>query len=253
MEYKMVKRVNVRYIAEVGMFIGIILLMELTGLNKIPIVPGLNMTLSMIPIAVGAMLLGPLAGTILGFVYGVTSLFNAITGQGGLTHAFFQYSWFLTIILCVVARTLVGLATGWLFRIFQRLDKKRIWCYFAGGLLAPMLNTISFMGFLVLFFYNTAEVQQKAADLGAKNVLMFIILFVGFNALIEWGAGLVVGGSVAKGVAAALKRYEPIPLFKEVKVPVEKPDETELPAKIEADETAEAQEEPEPTDEPKEK
>ena len=81
-------KAKTRYIAQLGLFIGIILLMELTGLTKIPIGPGLNMTFSMIPIAVGAMLLGPLAGTILGGVYGLTSLYNAITGTGGMTFMF---------------------------------------------------------------------------------------------------------------------------------------------------------------------
>ena len=217
MEQQVNKQVNVRYIAELGMFIGIILLMELTGLNKIPLGPGLNMTFSMVPIAVGAMLLGPLAGTILGAVYGLTSLYNAITGAGGMTHAFFQLNPFMTVLLCVGTRTLVGLAVGWLFRLLRKLDRHRIWCYFAGGLSAPLLNTLLFMGFIVLFFYRTETVQKIVADKGAANPLMFVILLVGVQGLIEAATGLVIGGGVAKGVAAALKRDKPLPFFKTVK------------------------------------
>ena len=78
MEKQVKRQVNVRYITEAGLFIGIILLMQLTGLNYVQIIPGLNMAVfALIPIAVGAMLLGPLGGTILGFVYGMTSLYNA--------------------------------------------------------------------------------------------------------------------------------------------------------------------------------
>lgn len=220
MEKQVKKQVNARYITEAGLFIGIILLMQLTGLNSVQIIPGLNMAVfALIPIAVGAMLLGPLGGTILGFVYGMTSLYNALTGRGGILTLIYQDNkGFLTVLLlvllCVGVRTLVGFATGWLFRLFQTFDKKRIWSYFAGGLLLPLLNTILFMCLLVLFFYGTARVQEKAAGLGADNWLMFIILFAGFNAPIEWAAGLIVGGSVTKGVAHALKRYEPIPFFK---------------------------------------
>jgi hypothetical protein len=43
-----------------------------------------------------------------------------------------------------------------------------------------------------------------------------VLLTVGFQGLIEWATGLLIGGSVAKGVAVALKRYEPIPFFKPV-------------------------------------
>jgi len=81
------KRVNTRYITELGLFIGVILLMKLTGLSSIPVGP-LVMTFTMIPIAVGAMLLGPLAGTILGAFYGLLSLYDAITGKSMMTAAF---------------------------------------------------------------------------------------------------------------------------------------------------------------------
>jgi uncharacterized membrane protein len=207
------KRVNTRYITELGLFIGVILLMKLTGLSSIPVGP-LVMTFTMIPIAVGAMLLGPLAGTILGTFYGFLSLYDAITGKSLMTAAFFAVSPVLTVLLCIGTRALVGYLTGLLFRVFQKLDRHRIWSYFAGGLLAPMLNTILFMGFIVLFFYHTEFVQNLAANKGAVNPLMFVVLVVGVQGLIEWATGLVIGGAVAKGVAVALKRYEPIPFFK---------------------------------------
>ena len=207
------KRVNTRYITELGLFIGVILLMKLTGLSSIPVGP-LVMTFTMIPIAVGTMLLGPLAGTILGAFYGLLSLYDAITGKSLMTAAFFAVSPFMTVLLCIGTRALVGYLTGLLFRVFQKLDRHRIWSYFAGGLLAPMLNTILFMGFIVLFFYQTEFVQNLAAKKGAVNPLMFVVLVVGVQGLIEWATGLVIGGAVAKGVALALKRYEPIPFFK---------------------------------------
>lgn len=274
------KQINTRYITELGLFIGVILLMKLTGLSSIPVGP-LVMTFTMIPIAVGAMLLGPLAGTILGLFYGLLSLYDAITGKSLMTGLFFQYSPFLTVLLCVGTRTLVGYLTGLLFHLFQKLDRRRIWSYFAGGLLAPMLNTFFFMGFIVLAFYRTDYIQSRVfaltkgvpaplviedplhgvyeairqwipalkesirihnASLGSKGPLLFVLLTVGFQGLIEWATGLLIGGSVAKGVAVALKRYEPIPFFKparpkteavegpkaETELP-EEPKETELP------------------------
>ena len=123
-----------------------------------------------------------------------------------MTGFFFQTSPVHTFILCVVTRTLVGFLTGVLFLVLKKIDRKRIWCYFAGGLLAPMMNTIFFMGYIVLFFYQTEFVQNLASTKGAVNPLMFVILVVGVQGLIEWATGLVIGGSVAKGVAAALKR-----------------------------------------------
>lgn len=196
---------DARTIAQYAIFIAIILVMRITHLTSIPVGP-LVMTLAMIPIAIGAMLLGPLGGAILGTVYGFTSLYDAMTGASAMTGVFFQLSPLLTIILCVVIRGFVGAATGWLFQLFKKLDRHRIWCYFAGGLAAPMLNTILFMGYIVLFFYQSDFVQKTVAKLGAANPLMFVILLVGVQGLVEWLTGCIVGGGVTKAVAHALKR-----------------------------------------------
>ena len=196
---------DARTIAQYAIFIAIILVMRITHLTSIPVGP-LVMTLAMIPIAIGAMLLGPLGGAILGTVYGFTSLYDAMTGASLMTGVFFQLSPILTIILCVVIRGFVGAATGWLFLLFKKLDPHRIWCYFAGGLAAPMLNTILFMGYIVLVFYQTEYIQGKVVEKGAANPLRFIILMVGVQGLVEWISGCIVAGGVTKAVAHALKR-----------------------------------------------
>ena len=190
---------------ELAIFIAIIIVMKLTGLSSVPVGP-LVMTFTMVPIAIGAMLLGPAEGAVLGFVYGITSLYDAITGASAMTGFFFQLSPVHTVILCVVTRTLVGLLTGLIFKALKKIEKKKIVCYYVGGLMAPMLNTILFMGYIVLVFYKSEFVQNLVSNLGAVNPLMFVILLVGVQGLIEWVTGCVVGGTVAKGVAHALKR-----------------------------------------------
>ncbi len=201
----MAKKFSARTIAELALFIAIILVMKLTGLSSIPVGP-LNMTLTMIPIAIGAMLLGPVAGGVLGMVYGFTSLYDAITGASVMTGIFFQISPVHTVILCVVLRILVGFLTGWLFQVFHKIDHRHIWCYFAGGLAAPVINTILFMGYIVLVFYRTDFIQQRVSALGASGPLMFIILTVGIQGLVEAVSGAIIGGGVAKSVAHALKK-----------------------------------------------
>ena len=199
------KMFSTRYLSEVALFVGIILVMKITGLSSIPVGP-LVMTFTMIPIAIGSMLLGPLAGTILGAIFGLTSLYDAVTGKSAMTHFFFQESPFLTILLCVGTRALVGAATGWLFRLFSKADRKHTWSYFAGGLLAPVLNTLFFMGFIVLVFYRSEFVQNLVSKLGASGPITFIVLLVGVQGLVEAATGLIIGGAIAKGVAHALKR-----------------------------------------------
>ena len=198
-------KINLRKMTELAIFITIILVMKITGLSSIPVGP-LVMTFTMVPIAIGAMLLGPVEGAVLGFVYGLTSLSDAITGASAMTGFFFQISPIHTILLTVGMRTLVGLFTGLIFKALKKIDSKKIWCYYVGGLLAPMLNTILFMGYIVLFFYKTEFVQNLVTKLGAINPIMFVVLLVGMQGMIEWFTGCIVGGTVAKAVAHAVKR-----------------------------------------------
>ena len=196
---------NTRRMAKLALFIAIIFVMRITGLTRIPIGP-LYMTLSMIPIAIGAMLIGPAGGAVLGLVYGCTSLYDAITGASVMTGAFFQISPVHTVLLCVGTRVLVGFLTGWLFRAVHRIDRTKTVSYFVGGLLAPVLNTVLFMGYIVLFFYRTEFVQNMVVKLGASGPLMLVVLMVGVQGLLEAAGGLVIGGAVTKAVAHAIKQ-----------------------------------------------
>ena len=196
---------NTRRMAQLALFIAIIFVMRITGLTRIPIGP-LYMTLSMIPIAIGAMLIGPAGGAVLGLVYGCTSLYDAITGASVMTGAFFQISPVHTVLLCVGTRVLVGFLTGWLFRAVHKIDRTKTVSYFIGGLLAPVLNTVLFMGYIVLFFYRTEFVQNMVVKLGASGPLMLVVLMVGVQGLLEAAGGLVIGGAVTKAVAHAIKQ-----------------------------------------------
>lgn len=198
-------KVDLKKLTLLALFVAIELAMQLTGLSFIPVGP-LHMSLLTIPVALGAMLLGPVEGCVLGTVFGLCSLWQAITGASVMTGFFFsQVSAFHTVILCVVTRALMGLLTGLVFRAVRKVDKTNTVCYFVGGVAAPLLNTLLFMGYIVLVFYNTAYIQDKAAALGAVNPLMFVVAMVGVQGALEALAGLVIGGGVGKGVATAIK------------------------------------------------
>ena len=96
-----------------------------------------------------------------------------------------------------------------LFRVLRRVDHKKSWSYFVGALSAPLLNTIFFMGYIVLVFYKTDYIQERVASLGAANPLMFVVLLVGVQGLIEIIVGCAVGGVLARAVASFLGHRAP--------------------------------------------
>ena len=100
------KTTNVRYLAQLALLAAIEVVMKLMGLGSVPVGP-LYMSFLTVPIAVGAMTMGPTAGAILGGVFGCVSFKDALAG-GGMTGMFFQISPINTFVLCVVMRVLMG-------------------------------------------------------------------------------------------------------------------------------------------------
>lgn len=199
------KNPGTRRMTELALLIAIELVMKLLGLGSVPFGP-LNMSFLTIPIAVGAILMGPTGGAIMGGAYGIMSYYDAITGVGGMTAVFFQLDPINTFVLCCGTRILLGFCTGWLFKLLQKVDSKKTVSYFIAALSTPLLNTVFFMGYIVLVFYQTDHIQGLVSSLGAVNPLHFIVALVGLQSLVEAVACSLVGGVVSKNVAKALKR-----------------------------------------------
>ena len=188
-----------------ALLVAIEVAMRLLGLGKVPVGP-LNMSFLTLPIAVGGICMGPVAGLVLGAVFGAFSLYDAVSGAGGMTAAFFQYSPVHTVILTVGMRMLMGLCCGLIYKGLRKVDAKGYVSYFVGAISAPLLNTLFFMGYIVLVFYGTETVQSIVAAKGAANPLMFVVLLVGVQGLLEAVICGILGGVVSKSVDAFLKR-----------------------------------------------
>lgn len=195
---------KLRYLTTLSLLVAVELAMKLLGLDNVQLTPFLKTSFLTVPIALGAMLLGPLAGTVLGGVFGLCSLMDAIRGASAMTNLFFTISPFHTVVLCLGTRMLMGCLTGWVFRGLQKIDKTRTVCYYVGGLSAPLLNTLFFMTYLMLVFSQTEFIQNMFTKLGAANPFHLVVLMVGVQGTIEWLVGLLVGGTVSKAVAAAV-------------------------------------------------
>lgn len=206
------KSSNLTYLMELALLVGILLTMNLTGLAMIPL-PGQYASIMTVPVAVGAMILGPLAGGILGGVMGCISFYTAIkTGFSTLFLA--GYTGGLVVVLSfvntIIPRVLMGVCVGWIFRGIHRLDRTKTISYYIGGVAAPLLNTLFYMTVLVLIFLNAPTLQallpENLMTAFKDNVLLFVALYVGPQALIEAVVGCVISGSVCKALSVVLKQ-----------------------------------------------
>lgn len=201
-------KTNVRFLAQLGLLAAIEIVMKLIGLGSVPVGP-LYMSFLTVPIAVGAMTMGPAAGAILGAVFGLVSFKDAMTGASAMTGVFFQISPVHTFILCVVMRAIMGFCVGLLFKALRFIDRKGGWSYFIGAISAPLLNTLFFMGYIVAVFYQTEYIQGLVSTKGASNPLMFVVLLVGVQGLIEAIVCCAAGGVITRAVSSFLGTRAP--------------------------------------------
>ena len=180
-----------------------ILSLMIVLLAYLPInVGALSITLTIIPIAVGAILYGPLVGAILGFVFGIVS-FAQCFGYSPFGLQLLSINWFYTFLVCVPSRILAGMLPAFISRGFKKIHLNGHVSDAICSILVPLFNTIFFMSVLILCFYQTDFIQGIVSTLGASNAFMFVILFVGINGLTE----LLVGAFITFPIIKALNHF----------------------------------------------
>ena len=191
------KRVDTRRMVLLAMLSGILLVMSFTPLGYLNIGP-LAISLNMIPVAIGAIALGPGGGAFLGAVFGITSCLQCvgIGGTSAMGVILFEISPLLTILQRLVPRVLAGCLTGIVYRGLHKAHFS--YAGYTAGFCAALFNTAFFMGALVLLFGKTEYLQNLIAG---RNILVFILSFVGINALVELFTATVTVGVLSKALA----------------------------------------------------
>ena len=100
-------RTNVRYMVQLAVLTAILLVLEFTGIGMIK-TPGLEFTVMQVPVIIGAIVMGPAAGGILGGVFGLLSFWECF-GKSQFGAALLSINPFLTFLVCVPTRVLMGL------------------------------------------------------------------------------------------------------------------------------------------------
>ena len=176
--------------ATLAMFCGILLVMGATGIGFIPL-PVIKATTMHIPVILGAVLLGPAAGAVLGGVFGLCSIWANTTSPGLLAFAF---SPFMTteglpgvlksLWIALGCRILLGVIAGWLWKGMKRVLKQDYLALPVTAAIATISHTILVMGSIYLLL-----AQQYAQ---AKNVAITAVF------------GLVMGTVTASGIPEAI-------------------------------------------------
>ena len=183
-----------------GLLTAVLMVLSMTPLGYLNIGP-LAISFNMIPVAVGAAALGPVGGAVLGAVFGMTSFLQClgIGGSSAMGVILFDINPLFAFLQRFVPRLLTGFLVGVIYKAARKFAKAHL----AGGIagfFAALLNTVLFMGALILLFGDT----QYLTDLMAgRNVILFICTFVGINALAEMLVSTMVTGALCTALERA--------------------------------------------------
>lgn len=188
------KNVDVRYLVSLAMMCAVLLVLGMTGIGFIQL-PVIKATTMHIPVILGAILLGPGAGAVLGGVFGLCSIWANTTAPGLLSFAF---SPFMTteglpgvlksLWIALVCRILLGLLAGWFWKLFKKVLKKDYLALPVTAALASVCHTILVMGSIYILL------AQQYAD--AKNVAA--------SAVFDLVLGTIVASGIPEAIAAAI-------------------------------------------------
>lgn len=194
---------DTRWMAAVAMFAAIIVVLANTSLGMIPLVITKATTVH-IPVILGAILLGPLAGGILGGVFGICSVISN-TMTPALTS--FAFSPFLSttgvpgalkaIWVAVGCRILIGVVAGWLWKVLSRRNVNGWAALPLVGFVGSMVNTVLVMGSIYVLF---AQQYAAAKDVAREAVFGLVMTTVAFNGLPEALAAAVLVAAIGKAL-----------------------------------------------------
>ena len=145
-----------------------------------------SITLTLVPIVLGAALCGVSVGAWLGFVFGIIVL---LTGDA---HAFLAINVPGTIITVLVKGTMSGLCAGLVYKLLSQ--KNRYLGVMTAAIVSPIVNTGIFLVGCSVFFMDT--ITQWA---NGGNVIQYMLVgLVGINFLIELAINVVLGPVIVR-------------------------------------------------------
>jgi len=194
----MENRNKTKYLVQLSLLMAVEIVMAFVPMLGYIQLPFIKATTLHIPVILGAILLGPLAGGLLGGVMGITSIVNNTVAPVLTSFVFTpfyapgQYTagnlW--SIVVAIVPRVLIGVFAAWGYRALLRLCRNRTVACGGAGLIGALTNTVFVMTFIALFF---GESYAAARGLAGGSAVYWVIM-----------GSVAVQGPLEAAVAAVL-------------------------------------------------
>ena len=196
---------DTRWMVSVALMAAIVILLANTPLGMIQL-PIVKATTVHIPVIIGAIILGPAAGAILGGVFGICSMISNTTAPTLLSFAFSPFlssdvpGIFKALWISIGCRILIGVVSGWLWIGLKKLKMNTA---IALPFVGSMTNTILVMGSIYKLLANQYAAAKGVAADAVWGLIMGTITASGIPEAI---AGAVLVGVLGKVLLSFVHR-----------------------------------------------
>lgn len=200
---------DTRWMVSVALMAAIVIVLANTPLGMIQL-PIIKATTVHIPVIVGAILFGPMAGAILGGVFGICSLISNTMAPTLLSFAFSPFlstTGFSGVVkaiwISVGCRILIGVVAGWVWILLQKWNVNSFLALPIVGFVGSMVNTVTVMGSIYFLF---AQQYAEAKEVAITAVWGLVMGTVTASGIPEAIAAAVLVTALGKALLVAVKR-----------------------------------------------
>ena len=184
---------------ELAMLIALVVVLQLVSAVIPPIGGTVSITLTLVPVVVGAILFGVKGGTTLGFAFGAIVLINCITGLDVGGNILWNANPFFTALICFVKGIAAGVIPALLYKaVIGKKDTvgggRKYVAALVAALSAPIMNTGLFVCGMALFFMDTLR-----AWAGGSDVVTYVLFgLAGINFLVEFFINIILTPAISR-------------------------------------------------------
>lgn len=192
---------------EMAMLIALVVVLQMVSAMIPPIGGTVSITLTLVPVVIGAILFGVKGGIVLGFAFGAIVLMNCITALDPGGNILWNINPFFTAMICFVKGIAAGLVPALLYKTMMGKapssgNGRRYAAAMVAALAAPVVNTGLFVCGMLTFFSDTLY-----AWAGGTGVFTYILVgLAGLNFLVEFLINIILTPAIVRIVDAVRKK-----------------------------------------------
>ena len=188
-----------KYVAYLGILTALVILFQAFG--SYLTIGTTSLSFVLVPIVLGGVLLGVIAGLVLGFAFALVVIITGLVGTDPFTSLLLGEVPFQTILVVLLKSLAAGAIPALCYKAIAK--KNRYTAVVVASVLAPVVNTgIFFVGCLTLF---NEFLTVHFLPSGQTVVVFVLTVFIGFNFVIELLINIVLAPSIYTAVRVISK------------------------------------------------